>query len=78
MWVWQSQAPAGMSKFTGVDGCEAAAKAVRLCMAAPAAMVASIILRLVSIGRLPFIFLVFDVLLGLGYFFSSILFRRRR
>src|SRR4030081_979350 len=38
MWVWQSQAPAGTSKFTCVAGCEALAKPVRRCMAAPAAI----------------------------------------
>jgi len=48
MWVWQSQAPAGMSKFTGVAGCAAVAKTVRLGMAIPAAMEASRIPRRVS------------------------------
>src|SRR5439155_13756270 len=38
MWVWQSQAPAGTSKFTGVAGWEALAKPVRRRMAAPAAI----------------------------------------
>src|SRR2546423_924846 len=32
MWVWQSQAPAGTSKFTRGDGCDAVGKAVRFCM----------------------------------------------
>src|ERR1700676_4971331 len=32
MCVWQSQAPTGTSKFTGVDGCDAVARAVRLRM----------------------------------------------
>src|ERR1700737_1332440 len=49
MWVWQSQAPAGMSKFTGVEGCAAAAKTDRLGMVvSPAAMEASKIPRRVS------------------------------
>src|ERR1700720_4234367 len=52
MWVWQSHAPAGTSKFTGVDGWAAVARAVRLGMVTPAAMEASRILRLVSIGWL--------------------------
>jgi hypothetical protein len=38
MWVWQSQAPAGISKFTGVAGWAAAARTVRLDMVTPAAM----------------------------------------
>src|ERR1700704_336956 len=42
-----------MSKFTGVDGCAAFARAVRLFMVTPAAMEASIKLRRVSIGSLP-------------------------
>src|SRR6266705_1472579 len=41
MWVWQSHAPAGTSKFTGVDGWEALAKPVRMCMMAPAAIAPS-------------------------------------
>src|SRR5882762_6099389 len=53
MWVWQSQAPAGTSKFTAVDGCAALENASLLVMVTPAAMEASIILRRVSIGRLP-------------------------
>src|SRR5262245_49944660 len=53
MWVWQSHAPAGTSKFTGVDGCAALEKALLLVMVTPAAMEASIISRRVSIGRLP-------------------------
>src|SRR4030088_3263044 len=52
MWVWQSQAPAGTSKFTGVDGWAAVANTVRLGMVTPAAMEARRILRLVSIGSL--------------------------
>src|ERR1035437_1973438 len=53
MWVWQSQAPAGTSKFTGLDGWDAFAYAVRLGMVTPAASEASRIPRLVSIGSLP-------------------------
>ena len=48
MWVWQSQAPAGMSKFTGVDGCDAFAMADLSGMVIPAAMEANRILRRVS------------------------------
>src|ERR1700677_4501166 len=61
MWVWQSQAPAGTSKFTGVDGCAAFAKAVRWGMVTPAAMEARRIWRLVSIAFSPlwaFVFLI--------------------
>ena len=58
MWVWQSQAPAGMSKFTGVAGCAALAEAVLLFMVTPAAMEASIILRRVSIGGSPWMLLL--------------------
>src|SRR5437016_14442143 len=53
MWVWQSQAPAGTSKFTAVDGWAALARTVRLFMVTPAAIEASIILRRVSISVLP-------------------------
>src|ERR1700737_1431357 len=61
MWVWQSQAPSGTSKFTGVDGCEDLASAfLLLFMLTPAAMEASIILRRVSIVVLPGVS-VFDV-----------------
>src|ERR1700736_3943807 len=60
MWVWQSQAPSGRSKFTGVDGCEALASTLLLFMVTPAAMEASIILRRVSIFVLPCVS-VFDV-----------------
>jgi hypothetical protein len=49
--VWQSQAPAGTSKFTGVDGWDALAETSRLCMVTPAAMEASRILRRVSMRR---------------------------
>src|ERR1700675_2935147 len=52
MWVWQSQAPGGISKFTGVMGCAAFASAVRLGRATPAAIEASRRLRLLSMGRL--------------------------
>src|SRR6267378_344367 len=38
MWVWQSQAPDGTSKFTCVAGCEALANPVRMYMVAPAAI----------------------------------------
>src|SRR6266705_5212474 len=50
MWVWQSQAPAGTSKFTGVAGCEALAKPVRRCMVAPAAIAPIRTSRRVSMG----------------------------
>src|SRR5260364_275324 len=53
MWVWQSHAPAGTSKFTGVDGCAALEDAWLPVMVTHAAMEASIISRRVSIGRLP-------------------------
>src|ERR1700681_3285369 len=53
MWVWQSQAPAGTSKFTGVEGWAAFARTVRLGMVTPAAMEASRIPRLVSIVSSP-------------------------
>jgi hypothetical protein len=42
-----------MSKFTGVDGWAAAAKAVRSRMVTPAAMEARRILRLVNIVSVP-------------------------
>src|SRR3954468_21001060 len=45
--VWQSQAPAGTSKFTGVDGCDAFANEKRVCSKAPAAAVPSTKSRLV-------------------------------
>src|SRR6266851_5374686 len=50
MWVWQSQAPAGTSKFTGVAGWEALAKPVRRCMVAPAAIAPIRTSRRVSMG----------------------------
>src|SRR6266496_5967304 len=50
MWVWQSQAPAGTSKFTGVAGWEALAKPVRKCMVAPAAIAPIRTSRRVSMG----------------------------
>src|SRR5579872_4846036 len=55
IWVWQSQAPAGTSKFTGVVGCDALAKAARFCTATPAAMEASRRSRRLSMGRLLFL-----------------------
>src|SRR4051794_33365186 len=53
MWVWQSQAPAGTSKFTGVDGCDALARAFWRCMVIPTAMEASRTLRRLNIISLP-------------------------
>src|SRR4051812_42138712 len=53
MWVWQSQAPAGTSKFTGVGGCGGLAKAFRFFIAIPPAMGGKKKLRRVSIGFLP-------------------------
>src|SRR5205809_199468 len=50
MWVWQSQAPAGTSKFTRVAGWDALAKPVRRCTAAPAAIAPIRISRRVSMG----------------------------
>jgi hypothetical protein len=50
MWVWQSQAPAGTSKLTGVDGCAALANALLAFMATPAATEASRIPRRVSMA----------------------------
>src|ERR1039458_2076644 len=64
MWVWQSQAPAGTSKFTGVAGCDAFASAVRSGMATPAAMEASRRSRGLSMGRL--LCSAFSVLFGGG------------
>src|SRR5713226_1705418 len=52
MWVWQSQAPAGTSKFTGVAGWEALGKPVRMCIVAPAAIAPIRISRRVSMGFL--------------------------
>src|SRR5579871_5165534 len=48
MWVWQSQAPAGTSKFTAVDGCAALANTPLVFTATPAATEASWIPRRVS------------------------------
>src|SRR5260370_6451428 len=45
MWVWQSQAPGGTSKFTGVDGCAAVAKTGLSGIVIPAAMEANEIYR---------------------------------
>src|SRR6266851_5126091 len=53
MWVWQSHAPAGTSKFTGVAGWEALAKVDRMCMVAPAAIAPIRSLRRVSMDFLP-------------------------
>src|SRR5580765_6915598 len=50
MCVWQSQAPAGTSKFTGVPGWAALAKLVRMWVMAPAAMAPNNISRRVGIG----------------------------
>jgi hypothetical protein len=54
--VAQAQAAAGRSKFTGVDGWAAVARAVSLRMVTPAAIEASSILRLVNMVSLPGIF----------------------
>src|SRR6266481_7203394 len=56
MWVWQSQAPGGTSKFTGVDGCAAVAKTGLSGIVIPAAMEASRTPRRVNIGLLPVAF----------------------
>src|SRR5579864_1816456 len=55
MCVWQSQAPAGTSKFTVADGCEALAKLVRVRMEIPAAIAPSRTSRRVSMdsSRVP-------------------------
>src|SRR2546426_2093720 len=53
MCVWQSQAPAGTSKFTGVAGWAALARLVRVRMMAPAATAPIRISRRVSMGVLP-------------------------
>src|SRR5262249_53722723 len=61
MWVWQSQASAGISKFTAVFGCEALAKLVVLLCIRANALVAPIracrrvnmgFLRLLPLGHL--------------------------
>jgi len=46
--VWQSQAPRGTSKLTGVAGCAAMAKLARVRSSAPPAMDAAMNLRRVS------------------------------
>src|SRR5215475_6945448 len=51
MWVWQSQAPASTSKFTGVDGWAAFARTSRFVMETPAAMDASNSPRRVSMDH---------------------------
>src|SRR5579872_1437382 len=67
MWVWQSQAWGGTSKFTLVDGCAAVAKAVRFCTATPAATDASRRSRRLSMVVSPFLALVgYSAALGLG------------
>src|ERR1700722_18466704 len=61
MCVWVSTAPAGTSKLTDVEGCDALARTVRLGMVTPAAIEASRRWRLLSMGRL----------LLLVYFYSA-------
>src|SRR5262249_929610 len=46
--AWQSQALSGTSKFTGVSGCDALARATRLCAASAVATVPSTTLRRVG------------------------------
>ncbi len=50
MCVWQSQAPAGTSKFTGVAGWAALARPALARISNPPAIVPATNLRLVSIG----------------------------
>src|SRR5262245_45069025 len=50
MCVWQSHAPTGTSKSTGVDGCDAFARAIRVRMVTPRAIAPSSTLRRVNIG----------------------------
>src|SRR2546427_10697488 len=50
MWVWQSQAPAGTSKFTGVAAWDALARTVRVRIKTPAAIAQSRTSRRVSMG----------------------------
>src|SRR5258707_9289310 len=50
MWVWQSQAPGGTSKFTGVAGCDALARLAPARQSKPPASVPATNRRLVSIG----------------------------
>src|SRR5437879_390063 len=52
MWVWQSQAPAGTSKFTCVAGWAALARTVRVRMMTPAAIAPSRTSRRVGMGFL--------------------------
>src|SRR5262245_23695479 len=54
MCVWQSQAPAGTSKFTDVAGWDAFAWLVRVCRMAPVASVPTSMARRVSMGCLLF------------------------
>ena len=49
MWVWQSQASAGISKFTLVAGCDALAKTGVARIAAPVAMAPTTMVRRVGI-----------------------------
>src|SRR5215831_4607882 len=55
MCVWQSQAPAGTSKFTGVAGWDALAWLVRACRIAPVASAPTRMARRVSMGCLLFV-----------------------
>src|SRR6266446_9332516 len=50
MWVWQSQAPAGTSKLTGVAGWAALARTGRARIMTPAAIAPSRTSRRVSMG----------------------------
>src|ERR1051326_3098416 len=53
MWVWQSQAPTGTSKATGVAGWDALARAVRMRMLALRAIAPINTSRRVSMSLLP-------------------------
>src|SRR5256885_12276635 len=64
MCVWQSHAPAGMSKFTLVAGWAALARASRLCMAAPAARAPIRVSRRVSIASSQMIWWPDDLMSG--------------
>src|SRR5437870_13715585 len=55
MCVWQSQAPAGTSKLTGVAGWDAFARHVRGCTRAPVASAPTRRARRVSMGCLLFV-----------------------
>src|ERR1700693_5275966 len=52
MCVWQSQAPAGTSNFTGVDGCDGLANAAGMRITAAAAIVPTNTSRRVNIDNL--------------------------